>query len=267
MLTETIVTTARRGELVQFVRSIPARLAGTVNDPQGVGHGLRMRIACAFFAMVLLDFDKKSKGETGSDGITWPPNSKAYLAYQKGRAEGHSTVRGRYSVSKRGAVSPLHRKMRVEHLTADQQKTWKKDYTKALAVFATRHPIEQARTLAVNSAWAATRADGAQSLLSKYGQQEDTILVDEGTLRRSLQPGQLAAGIDVDASYSPSSDEQLLEESPGQLVVGSNLNTARWHHYGKGHNPARRFWPVDGLPDVWLRHILSACYKIGRAHV
>jgi hypothetical protein len=253
-----VATKMTHAELITFLRSLPARLSGRVADPSGIGREFRMRLAFGFFSECIVDWDTKSQGGQGRDGISWPKLSRAYLAYQKGRPEGHSGTGGRYKQDKAGKVAPLHRVMRDEHLTPAQKRAWLKEYKGALAQLVTRHPIERARTLAVNAAWAATRADRAPTLLKQFGGRQTTILVDEGNLRRSIQPGELVATANG-SDYQPKSADQAVEEKPGEIAVGSNLKTARWHHGGRGKNPKRAFWPDNGLPPPWADTILNVC--------
>ena len=120
-----------------------------------------------------------------------------------------------------------------------------------MSILATRMPLQQARGTAANAAWKETRDDGAEMLLTRYGDREDTTLVDEGNLRRSLTIGQLTT-----AGYNPGDPDQVVEEPTGELVVGSKARWAAAHHEGRGNLPERRFWP-ERFPDDWWTQILD----------
>lgn len=69
-----------RRELIGLLHSLPAILAGTTADPNGVVQQLMMRIGVAALSQVQQDFIRKSRGGTGKDGITWAPLRPATIA-------------------------------------------------------------------------------------------------------------------------------------------------------------------------------------------
>lgn len=67
------------------------------------------------------------------------------------------------------------------------------------------------------------------------------ILRDTGVLLNSLSPG--VAG-------------NVLDAKPGEIIVGSNVPYARFHHEGTDTIPARRLWPEPRRwPAPWWRDI------------
>lgn len=248
-----VFTRVRRPVLVAFLRSLPAVLAGRLPDPHGIAAAMRARIAWTFFSLVAISFDLKGRGGRNGAGDSWPPNTRAYLAYQKGRPAG---VVGQGRVDSR--KKPAHRTNRRAHLTPEQFRRWGVVYRAKLRQMIDRAPIAQARGEAATAAWAATRGTTADTLISQYGGQEDTMLVDRGDLRRSVQPGEI-----LETVYRPS-DGQTFEEPTGQIVLASKDRTAAFHHRAKRLTHAdpgkgtvrRRLWP-ESLPDSWIDEILA----------
>ena len=76
-------TTSSRAEVEHFLRSLPAILTGRNADPHGIARGMRARVGYTLLQLVKLDFEEKGRGRPGSDGESWPPLSKHYLAYQR----------------------------------------------------------------------------------------------------------------------------------------------------------------------------------------
>lgn len=254
-MAEVVTTTASRADITRLIRSLPAMLAGQSDDPHGIASGFRARLAFSFLSLVKRNFDKLSKGGVGADGKRWPPNTREYLAYQKGRFG----PTGRYD--KKG--KPRHRVNRRKQLTPKQFRQWNKDYKTSLKELSLRQPPAKARELSVNVAWAKSRATGAKSLLSAYGSQEDTILVDAGDLRNSLQVGELSES-GTGAEYQPGDSEQVFRQGPGIVLVGSKNKTAAYHHNskklahgdGKKGTVQRRLWP-EVFPDSWWGKIMD----------
>lgn len=252
-MAEVVTTTASRADITRLIRSLPAMMAGRAADHHGIAAGFRARLAFSFLSLVKLNFDILSKGGVGADGKKWLPNTREYLAYTKGRFG----PTGRYTK----AGKPRHRENRRKHLTDKQFRQWNKDYKSSLKELSLRQSPAKARELAVTSAWAKSRATGAKTLLAAYGSQEDTILVDTGDLRNSLQPGELAES-GVSASYQKGDSKQIFKQGPGIVLVGSKNKTAAFHHNAKKKNHGdgkkgtvqRRLWP-EIFPDSWWREI------------
>lgn len=79
------------------------------------------------------------------------------------------------------------------------------------------------------------------------------ILVDTARLVRSFSPG-----VDDRPSHAP---DQVFEMTTGQVVVGTNVKYAVYHHRGTKHVPARPFWPAQ-LPRRWWEALLDV-YRRG----
>lgn len=264
MATNTITYRGSVPALRKFIRDLPGVLAGTKNDEFGLGlqKGMTSRMAFTFFALVGRAFDVKSKGGRGDDGIQWAPNTEQYLAYQKGR------TRSKARTGERNKGS--YRVNRERHLTGAQKRVWTKENNRAIAdiirELADAGMTADQQTIKAKAAvraWAATRVDGAESLISHYPARPDTVLVDEGDLRRSIQPGELTV-IGVTADYTKGGKNQIVRRQRTDFVVGSADPKAAFHQNaeklqhgdGKKGTVRRQMWP-DELTDSWLREIVG----------
>lgn len=257
---QVIYTTADREEIKAFVRGLPAALAGTGEDTHGIGAGFRARLGWSFFSLVSPNFDKLGRGQRGDDGTTWPRNTPAYLAYGKGPK---STRAGRGQMPQNRLGGPpawggrLGRGTGTGDLSHAELVRWWAIYGPWKAIFlAQGMPLRAAKARAASKAWIDAKAHGSSTKLKRLGGRRDQVLVDRGTLRRSLLPGELIEQPGGSASYQPSNNEQVFDETPGEVLVGSRNKVAGAHHYGKGHLPERRLWPKR-VPDDWWEEIIE----------
>lgn len=240
----TIRTNSSRRDVEHFLRSLPAILTGKAADPYGIAKGMRARVGFATLQLIKLDFEEKGRGRTGSDGTTWPALSKQYLAYQR-------PVVGR-KPPRAGKKAPGGKD---GFLTNKQLKEWRQIYARQLARFARSMELEAAKGRAAAYAWKVMKAKGARTKLEVFGNRRVGVdyqtLVDTGTLRNSLTPGQLNERGPA-ATYSPNDSEQVFREGPASVVVGTSVKYAKYHHDGK-----RRLWP-ERFPDAWWDEITGA---------
>lgn len=258
--THTIHTTASREEIERFVRSLPADIAGEGEDVHGAGAGFRARLAHTWFSLVAEDFDKLGRGETGADGRTWDRNSPEHLAYSKGPK---SSRMGRGSMPNNRLGGPaahngeLARGQGTGDLNKSQLAKWWSIYMEWKKYYLQWYDLETAKSKAAQQAWIALKRLGASTLLKRLGDRPDQVLVDRGTLRRSLQPGELVdyGGPDADYMESPG---QLFEEQAGRIAVGSKSPYAAAHHAPKRQGAKQRsLWP-KALPSQWFEDIVGA---------
>ena len=256
----TIHTTASREQIEQFVRSLPADIVGDGEDVHGVGAGFRSRLAHTWFSLVAEDFEKLGRGEVGADGRTWDRNSPEYLAYGKGPK---SSRMGRGSMPNNRLGGPaahngeLARGQGTGDLNKHQLATWWQIYSRWKAYFIQYYDLPTAKAKAAQQAWIAIKRLGASTLLKRLGDRPDQVLVDRGTLRRSLQPGELVdyGGPEADYMESPG---QLFEEQVGRIAVGSKTPYAAAHHDPKRQGAKKRsLWP-DAIPAQWFEDIVGA---------
>ena len=258
---ENIHTTISRPRIVAFLRALPALLSGKTPDPHGIAAGFRARLAFGLFSEIARSFDIKSKGGTDDAGDSWTPNTKKYLAYGKGpKSKREGTGHSPQWPKKKGSG----------YLSAADMENWWAIYRQALAGLAPRHPIGTAKTIAAKIAWKAWTDAGGETLLNVYGNRDDTVLVDRGTLRRTILPGEITE-LGPSARYSKNHPEQIFRQATGEVVVGTKATApprkradgtstgvrasiAAIHHQGRGRNPERRLWPRT-LPLAWLERI------------
>lgn len=243
----TIYVRASRAEAVRRVRLAAAIAAGRAPDSHGIANGVGLRVAVAFFSKVKQAFIVKSRGGTDEAGISWPPLSKEYLAYGRRFGPGEQAELKRAAGLGRGnRLAPGGKK---GLLNAAQLKRWRQVYAQNLAWLASREDIGTAKAKAAAIAWNVLKREGAQTKLQVYGSRQVEILRDTGILFNSLSPGQLSTS-DASASYTPP-DGQICEVVPGEVVLGTNVEYAKYHHHGNGKR-SRKLWPdADQIPESW----------------
>lgn len=258
----TIYTTASRGEVADYVRSIPGAITGGGGDHYGIGHGFRARLAFTFFSLVLPNFVKLGRGQVGEDNERWPRNSPKYLAYGKG-PKSSRMGRGRMPMNFPGGPyyhGAYGRPPRGSgELTEKQLRDWfqKWYWPKKFQLLLMGYPYREAQRLAAQYAWENMKKSGAKTLLTRFGNRPDQVLKDRGLLERSLQPGFLVDGVSADAEYQVKNTMQIAREEPGSVVVGTNHPHAEKHHEGKGKLPQRRLWPKRITPK-WFDEIVDS---------
>lgn len=247
-----------RDDLRKVLRSIPTAISGKGPDPLRLREGIAARIGFVWFSLVLPNFDTLGRGGVGADGDKWPPNTPAYLAYQKGRF-------------KDSDKATSYRTNRVKHLDAKTKRIWAKANREAMKELraevaekgfapTARGVIRKAKEIKAQAAiiaWAATRKAGSETLIDFYPKQADTVLVDNGDLRRSIQPGVLTS-----ATYSKADPNQVYNVEIKDVVVGTKDPKAAFHHaskklqHGDGRKGTvrRRLWPEE-LPERWLQEM------------
>ncbi len=254
MRNATIYTRASRAEVRRMVALLPTIIAGKTADPGGIAHGFAMRLSMAFFSKVKTAFIDKSRGGTDDAGDKWPPLTKAYLAY--GRRFG----RGERAALKRGAGLGAGNRFAPGGnkglLTAAQLKRWNQLYAQNLAWLAARDGIDAAKGHAAAIAWSALKKEGAKTKLEVFGNRQVEILRDTGVLFNSLSPGALTTS-GADASYAPPAG-QVVEHRPGEVLLGTNVEYAAYHHEAKSLKRRRRLWPEPNrIPESWWRSIIN----------
>lgn len=114
------------------------------------------------------------------------------------------------------------------------------------------HGEQKAKNIAAAIAWKDAKANGAKTMLEVYGHRKVDILRDTGVLFNSLSPGEIV-GSSADASYAPAPN-QIVQDRPGELIVGTNVRYARAHQFGI-RVPQRKILPDPGtIPASWLAY-------------
>ncbi len=222
-MSETVIYThLSRDAVIRALRTIPqeARAGGVVQDEmmEGAGVALLDRIQEAFAA--------KSRGGTDEAGETWPALSPRTIAYR--RAKRSREESGRSNRPSQG-------------LTQSQQDRWWVVYRRQLARFRGN------KASAARAAWVTLKAEGARTLLEKYGDGVVDILRDTNDLMGSLTP-------------HSGSDLAVFNVTPGQVELGTRRPHAETHHRGvpQINLPQRRLWPEPrNFPDSWWSDILA----------
>lgn len=253
------VTSDHKPSLVELVRKIPAIITGHVQDVDGIGAGFRARFGYTLFSLIGPNFELMSRGGAGADGTKWPPLTKEYLAYGRRFGPGE-----RRALKEQAGLGKQHRfgpGDRLGLLTPEQLRVWRRTYAQQLAWRAMRQDDKQAAEIAARIAWATVKKQGARTMLEVYGNRQVQILVDTGVMAGSLQPGVLYQNgpeARYDKPTGMGGEDQIFEEHPGRIVLGSNNEKADWHHNAKNPKRRRRLWPAE-IPTGWWREILGTC--------
>lgn len=241
-----VVTEAQRPAIERFIRSLPGALSGRVPDPQGVGKGMRARIGMTFFSLVAPNFEELGRGRAGADGTKWAPLSAKYLAYSR-------PITGR-KPPKGPGKAPGDKN---GFLTKEELKAWRRIYAQALGWYIMRESDKDAKAHAAAVAWTVMKERGAKTKLQEFGSRKAGVdyqtLVDTGTLRRSLLPGQLQETVGPAANYQKARGQEF-DDQGSRLVVGTLVPYAKYHHNAKKN--ARRLWPKE-LPPDWERQLVD----------
>lgn len=244
----TIFVNSERAEVRDLLLALPAILAGKVDDVGGIARGFKLRLATAFFSVVKDEFIVKSRGGTDGAGISWPPLTERYLAYQRGPP----------STRRAGRNAPGGND---GFMTAAHLRQWNGIFAGVYARLSSQIGEDEAAGRAAAIAWQAMKKKGVKTKLEVFGSRDVEILRDRGILFNAISPGQLT-DIGPDASYSAPPDQVVDVETAGTLIVGVNVDYAKYHQ-GTPEKPGRRpLWPVDGvLPEVWWDDILDAAVQ------
>lgn len=263
------ITTDQRDEVTALFRRLPAILSGRLPDEHDIALGFRTRIGFALLSLIIPNFDRLGRGEPGDDGTRWPPLSRAYLAYGRRFGEGERTSltkgagldpkKHKYAPGKHYTKDSMEAKDNKGLLNAEQMKLWRTTYADRLAWYIRREPDHVAKAHAAAVAWIVVKKAGGKTKLEVFGGRKVQILVDTGYLRGSLLPGTVEER-GPEAVYNPpsgkgSSDQVFDVNQSYQVIVGTNVEYAKYHHEGKG-NRYRPLWP-ESLPEEWWNQIIG----------
>ena len=79
-MAERVYVRATRQEVLAKLRDLGGMLSGRIHDPYGVARAFQLRLGVAALSVIKEDFQVKSHGGTGRDGIAWPALSPVTLA-------------------------------------------------------------------------------------------------------------------------------------------------------------------------------------------
>lgn len=250
-----------REQARQCVGRLAGILCGRESDDLGVARGVHAAIGFAALSDIKDDFIRKSRGETGEDGVKWKPLSREYLAY--GRRFG----RGEQAALRKGAGLTRANKYTLGNQTPDtpgsgplpsrlggtltdfQVKRWWEIYFKHRNRLMISLPPREAKSRAAALAWIQIKSEGAKTKLEVYGNRQVDIGRDTGVLLNSLSPGELANSGRNTTYAKPTGDggaEQVFELINNGVIVGTNVR------YAAAFNKLRPFIPQGGrIPNVW----------------
>lgn len=225
----TIYFQGTREELRQTLEMVPQILSGQVNDPTGLVEGLLLRVGMTALSLIREAFLVKARGGTDAAGDSWEPLKPATI--------------------ERRRLGPEDRKnlginRRISNLTTAQKKTYRREYRNRRADMLARGVSQnQAESLARAQALNLIRAAGGNVPTRReiLGSRTVEILRDTGVMFNSLSPG---VPLNVQ------------EAKPGNVIIGTNVPYAVYHHEGRGTLPVRRLWPEpEDWPDEWWSEI------------
>ncbi len=241
-----------RAHILSFIGQLTGR------EPDNAGHAKAVFYAIGFAALSDIQeaFIVKSRGGTGEDGVTWPPLSEAYLAYQRRFAPGEQSALKKAAGLGKGHSYGVGGKGGI--LTKAQSKRWKKLYGGNLARLAARMEVPDAKGMAAAMAWNTIKAEGARTKLEVFGKRVVAILRDVGILFNSLSPGYFD-GVTYDKPTAEGGEQQVFTALTDGIVIGTNVPYAAAHNYGypKSGIPKREFLP-EVVPQVWLERWAQA---------
>ncbi len=226
-----------RSAVVSVVRSI----SGHENTQLQAAEAVHTAVGLAALSDIKADFVRKSRGETGEDGVKWARLSPKYLAYGRRFGTGEKAA-----LKKAAGLGPGNRFRGL--LTSAQDKRWRQIFARVVARLAASMGLGAAKARAGQIAWTVLKSDGAKTKLEVFGDRQHEILRDTGVLLNSLSPGQF----EVSGQYIPVAD-QIFALTASGVIVGTNVDYSSVHQNGstKKNIPARPFLPTDGAPQAW----------------
>ena len=246
----TIYVRGRREDVREALLELP-RILTSSSDP--LAKGFRNLIGFTLLAKAKDGFAIRS-GPAGpkpgfgpeADGYAWEKLSPVTIANRRrGRRRLEKRLREKYREAKRerGARRKLLKKLYRQYVQAYIESGFS---------------IPDARDLAKQRARREAMfryRDLARTKREILGEREVMILRDTGVLFNSLSPGRIS---EDGTSYSPPSgpggDRQLLLEAAGEVVIGTKVEYAGYHHSDQdrsGKLPQRRLWPKRIPWDWW----------------
>lgn len=235
-------------ELRRRLSLLMAALAG--RERNDLIEGAKLRVAVAFFSKVKEAYIIKARGGIDETGMSWPPLSPKTLAYGRHTQSGKSRVLKTTAKKQQKAGANKYQSLRAYNVA----------YREALARFSLSLPKAEAKRRAQNVAfYVANKKSGPTKIAAaetlRPGADYD-ILRDTGILLNSLQPGIVTGG-----TYSPK-EGQVVESEGSILAVGTNVEYAATHHYGRKHIPARPLWPKpSNVPQSWKTAFADAMQR------
>ena len=233
-----------RGSRAEARRVIVAALNQRGSESAKV---MMVRMGLAALANIKRAFVVKARGGTDDCGLSWPPLKKSTIAYSR-RHPGvpKSSIRANFAPS--------------WSLTKKQRERWWALYRSFLGkapMGAAYHAkgAQRGSGWAAARAWQVLKAEGARTLMMRFGDTQVEILRDTGLLLNSLSPG-----IDPESASSnpPLIENQVFRVGDGEVIIGTNRKWAGLHHTGGSRTPQRRLWANPSQwPNSWWEPIVE----------
>jgi hypothetical protein len=236
---ENILSThATRRQVRTVLSKLPAIATGSVGGSTMLMRSLLVRIGLTALAHIRDAFVVKARGGTDETGLKWKPLSPYTIAYRR-RHPGLPKKRSRLT----------HPSWMLKE---KERKRWWKLYSRFLAMY------KGDKSHAAAHAWFILKEEGAQTILSVYGNTRVEILRDTGLLLNSLTPG-IDPIVGIAPSTPPRTPHQVFRLGQGEVVIGTNRKWCGTHHRGvPGRIPKRPLWPdPKKWPSSWWRDILG----------
>lgn len=226
-------------QVLRTIRFLPVAAAHAAGA-RSAAYALMTRMGLACLGRIRKAFLDKARGGSDETGLRWKPLSPYTIAYSRR----HPGVPGK-KVRARFAPSWM--------LTAQQRQRWWSLYGRYRNAFRSE---PDASGHAAAAAWRVLKSEGAETLMSVYGNTKVEILRDTGLLFNSLSPG---VAITPGMIRPPRKANQIFRVGPGQVIIGTSRKWASTHHRGvPGRIPQRRLWPEPSRwPTSWWTDILE----------
>jgi len=251
-------TTARLERVREFLtRELPSILSGDAPDPMGVRRAVFARVLAVAMKDVQEDFEAKSQGNRGKDGVTWEP--LAVYTVRK-RAEAERGQSGRPGGKKAEGFRPPPD---VGWLRAQRREIYNQEYRRLrMAGVPAREAARQASVVAkfvTNRVWKLTGEAAGRGSEGRPGGSvpgDFPILNDTGALLLSASAGRVN-GAGLSASYSPPEGQQVVY-GRGFVAVDSTVPYGDKHmtdgegETTGGFRPARPWKYGEKIPAEWL---------------
>lgn len=239
-----------RDAIIGVVRSV----TGNAQEHLQLARSVHTAMGLAALSDIKEDFVRKARGETGEDGVKWPPLSPKTLAYGRRFGSGEqANLKRAHGLGPGNRYAPGNN---MGLLSASQLKTWKGIFSSRLRRLAASMPLPKAKAIAAAIAWTVLKRMGAKTKLEVYGNRQHEILRDTGVLLNSLSFGEVEP---IGGEYTPPAD-QIFKLTGSGVIVGTNVPYAAVHQNGskKKGIPARPFLPVGRVPAVWVQRWVYA---------
>ena len=227
-MSDAVTTQHSSREVRSLVAGLVAALAGHASGPRpDLVAGVKMRLARVLLSLIQEAYIEKSRGGTGSDGVTWDALKPETIA---ARSTGAGELTG---LTRRGAHAGR------PFLTMAEDQRWKMIFATTRARLIGKYGLSEADAgaRAGQAAWATLKREGGKTRLQVLGSRTVDIGRNSGELLKSLT---------VDSG----SDAQILRIDEAGFAVGSALPYA-------GHFHAKRPLWSDQLPASWGKELAA----------